>query len=273
MAGVFAVPGVEGVSFTHNEFAWTASIRDSYDFELSGQGSAAGSYEGRPFTVTASTTARLRRVFDLAVAVLRGGIDLIFPQWVDFPEGKDEDLLRQQAAAVDKERVIAKGFKARSQLTEVAQWVQSLDEGRSTQVDVMMIGFSAGGNAVVHATQPRLRSRITIDPIDPGLAFDQRNRTVQPTPGGRFQNLLAETKGGLQDPQSRGLFGYQVAGVPGQIIPYSKHFTILPLVAANGTVDREVRACLSERGASPELTSRRSAAGSRYAGSARPRRS
>jgi hypothetical protein len=260
LSGTFVNPLVEGMSFRVNEFHASVTIKDEFDYTFVGTGNARGTYQGVSFTITGSSTGRMRRHFDVAVAVLRGGA--VGP----FLPGSDVDRIRAQAEAVDPKRVIAEGFVAAplpDQLTRVGWWLNRISQSGSSGVNLVLIGHSLGGDAVRRANFANTRLRITLDPINADSLppnrlvplLDQRAYSFAPTrPGGRFLNILSSTLEG-----GSGIFGHLITGASENRVlgppqwQETNHFTIVTRVVESNLVANEVRALLNA-GALPAVS-------------------
>lgn len=247
LSGPFVIPLGNEVSLTKNQFTATVTLddehNDEYNFTFKGSGIAEGTVDGISFLCTGNSTGTLERCFDVAVAVLRGGLV------GDFVVDSDLDMIKNQAIRVDPKRVIARGFKAGpSQLTRVGQWLNKITRNGDCSTNVILVGHSLGGDAVRRSNFSNICSRITIDPINPDLLpiFNQRSYTYSPvSTAGRFLNVLASTTEDLNGVPGRGLLGHRISGAIEWIESETNHFTVVPRVLVSGLVSEEVQGCLS----------------------------
>ncbi len=254
-SGLFVVPLVGGVNFSQNIVTIKGPIIDEEEFTLYGSGIATGTFEGVGFTCTGNTTAKFKRRYDVAVAVLRGGA---FPE--AFKVCSDNaldcalDKIKEQAIQVDPKRVIAQGFgSGLDQWSRVERWLDEINRDLDRPVKVILIGHSLGGDAVRTSTYPNMCSRITIDPINPSLILDgilnQRNEDPLPVgwPAGRFINILASTAEDLDGVKGLFLLGHHITGATAEWVedePATNHFTVIPRVLSGLVVVSEVQGCL-----------------------------
>jgi hypothetical protein len=247
-SGSFVVPLVGGVNFSQNIVTLKGPIIDEQDFTLNGSGIATGTVEGVGFKCTEDSTAKFKRCYDVAVAVLHGGPIPLPPP---FSEREIANALRSievQAIQQDPKRVVAAPFpaagSATQQLSKVGEWLDKVNRECDNAAKVILIGHSYGGDAVRQSNfSKNMCSRITIDPINPGawvLHSDQRN--LEPfhltSTAGRFINVLASSE------EWNGLLGYRIADTVEGVEPVTNHKTIITRVLERRIVASEVQRCL-----------------------------
>lgn len=265
--GEFLVSLAGNVVITKNTFTAKGTISDEYDYSFEGLGIAEGTVDGIPFSVTGTSKGILKKCFDVAVAVLRGGI------FGSFVADSDLDMIKNQAIRVDPKHVIAKGFKAHpGQLKDVGNWLDKINRNGNCPTKVILIGHSLGGDAVRRSNFSNMCSRITIDPINPDViavellpylfgplpdliglpislleSLDQRRLTFPILRReGEFTNILAETKRDLNGVKGLFLLGHHIVGATEPPVEANtNHFTVVPRVLISGIVSNKVRQCLS----------------------------
>ena len=251
LSGQFVIPASNEVILSENSYKAKVTIIDNYQFEFVGTGKAKGTYQGVSFEINGSSTGIFDRRFKVAAAFLHGG-----PSW--WPTGQwnagDElGLLCAQAGAVDRHNVIAKGFGAStepSQINLVTSWYNSLNTN-SYRPNLILVGHSLGGNAVTVSPIQDVYSRITIDPWSPSWVVpNQRTITIpRSSTGGGFKNILASTTDilpGYDDPHL--LLGYKIQDLFSdewiEDTPPTNHFSIVHRVWEKGYVKDEVTSAL-----------------------------
>jgi hypothetical protein len=240
-AGSFVIPLAGGVNLMQNTATIEGTIVDENEIPFMGSGVATGTFEGVSFSCTGESTGVFKRCFDVAVAVLRGGP---FPPF-DIDIDSNISGIKDQATEVDPNLVIARDFRAfPGQLSRVGRWLDKINRGCDRQEKVVLIGYSAGGNAVRQANLSNMCSRITIDPIDPVevalLNLDQRELILFPVSTvGRIINRLAANTSFL------GLRGYRIDGADDEMeMADTSHLSILSSVRESSLVSDEVQGCL-----------------------------
>jgi hypothetical protein len=199
----------------------------------------------------------MTRCWDVAVAVLQGWIIRLPGSPEIDPQGTDIHLqtMADDAVAVDPARIVARQFPENpGQSGRALAWINELNQGCSRRPGVVLIGYSAGGHAVLGMSDPpQLCSRIVLDPFEPSLRADQRN-SIRTAPGGHpvkhFYPTAPFLFAGLE------VWGYSVSGPNVQSIAVSgSNHLDLPATLSRGPLRGEVtssvRQCLAERSVSP----------------------
>lgn len=247
--GPMMVDGAGQLIFSENKQVHTATIETPIEFTLDGAGQASGTRNGVPFDCTSEITWIYKRCYDVAVAILRGGID------GEFDASKSMESLRRQAMEVNEARVFAFGIgaggTAERQLARAQSVLEQINRDCGTNAKVVLVGHSLGGEAARVARFPDMCSRISIDPIQPpSLAYtesaDQRDSEHAPSnAGGRFINVLSSTTETLGDSPSGGFLGYRITGAKNEVEPETDHLTLVTRVIEEEIVSNEVGMCLN----------------------------
>jgi len=255
LGGDFVEISSSDATLTSNSVSISVDISNEYVFSATGQGFAAGSVNGIPFTITGTAKATLTRRFYVAVAVLNGGS---ISSSSDKTADPNIDALRAQAVdpkfVTNPSLVLAKWFSPGSdQSDRVAEWLDQLFNSTTIPSKIFLIGHSLGGDAVRQFTAP-VDTRMAIDPINFTMALTQWNqRQLTFTPAGsssRFLCILSDANANplWPAPAPFGLIGYTILPTTA---PYNNvvetgtnHVTVLDAVASQGIVASEVNLLL-----------------------------
>jgi hypothetical protein len=233
LSGIFIIPN-SNVTVSKNIFTAIVNIKNPYDFTFVGEGYAEGTYNGEKFICTGKTQGRLRKNFDAIIAILRGFI-------YNYQGQTNADLNNLQKYLKDNNtnnNILVNCFnpdefdfennEAKYQYEMVTSWLRKYNERTNK---IVLIGYSAGGNAVClgdYSEFNKLALRITLDPIDvyklTEWGTDQRSRSHnQSAPNTRFINLLSSNS----TLRSLFLFGYYVLNAnSNNIIEGTDHISI-----------------------------------------------
>jgi hypothetical protein len=198
LSGDFVIGNPSNTVFTKNLFTAKAAILDNYHFSFNGTGYASGTSAGEPFTITGQTNGVFKRCFKVAAAVLKGNIQ------GDITSNSPETYLVNQILAVDPKNVISTGIKSGNQNQFVLDWYNTFSNNCDCSPVLVLVGYSAGGDAIVNSDIPNVFSKFTIDPVSPSLCllnqWDQRGYSFPPhLLQGYFTNIQSENPGPVKN--------------------------------------------------------------------------